>query len=90
MRDCPYSADTDPAYVENVLEPLAKGEGVACFVAADDDGDQAVLFFTHTLSGAAARFSVDGRDRVRAAQAVAVQRAARSRAQSEGFNALVA
>jgi hypothetical protein len=88
MRDCPYSAETDPAYVENVLEPLAKGEGVACFLAHDDDGEQAVLFFTHTLSGAAATFAIDVRDRVRAAQAVAVQRAARLRAQTEGFNAV--
>ncbi len=88
MRDCPYSAESDPAYVENVLEPLAKGEGVACFLASDDDGEQAVLFFTHTLNGAAARFSTDVRDKVRAAQAVAVQRAARMRAQGEGFNAV--
>jgi hypothetical protein len=88
MRDCPYSAETDPAYVENVLEPLAKGEGVACFLAEGDDGEQAVLFFTHTLSGAAARFAIDVRDKVRAAQAVAVQRAARSRAETEGFSAI--
>lgn len=90
MRDCPYSAETDPAYVENVLEPLAKGEGVACFLARGDDGEQAVLFFTHTLTGAAAQFSNDVRDEVRAAQAVAVQRAARSRAQHEGFSAIIA
>lgn len=89
MRDCPYNAETDPAYVENVLEPLAKGEGVACFLAQGTDGEKAVLFFTHTLSGAAANFATDVRDKVRAAQAVAVQRAARTRALSEGFSAII-
>ena len=89
MRDCPYSAETDPQYVENVLEPLAKGEGVACFLAAAEDGEQAVLFFTHTMGGAAATFATDMRDRVRAAQAIAVQQAARLRAQSEGFQPVI-
>jgi hypothetical protein len=90
MRDCPYSADTDPSYVEHVLTPLAKGEGVACFVADSAMGERSVLFFTHTLSGAAATYATDTRDEVRAAQAVAVQRAARSRAEAEGFHATVA
>jgi hypothetical protein len=85
MRDCPYNAETDPAYVEHVLEPLAKGEGVACFLADGNDGERNVLFFTHTMSGAAARFSTDVRGKVRAAQALAVQHAARMRAQAEGF-----
>jgi hypothetical protein len=89
MRDCPYNAEMDPAYVENVLEPLAKGEGVACFLADDGHGERAVLFFTHTLTGTAASFATDVRDEVRAAQAVAVQRAARSRASHEGFDAVV-
>jgi hypothetical protein len=89
MRDCPYNSDTDPQYVENVLTPLAKGEGVACFVADTDAGERSVLFFTHTLSGQAATFATDARDEVRAAQAVAVQRAARVRAQVEGFRAEV-
>jgi hypothetical protein len=89
MRDCPYSAETDPSYVEHVLQPLAKGEGVACFVADTNAGERSVLFFTHTLSGAAAGFATDANDTVRAAQAVAVQRAARTRAQAEGFHAQV-
>ena len=89
MRDCPYNAETDPSYVENVLEPLAKGEGVACFLADNGDGERAVLFFTHTLSGGAARLATDMREQVRAAQAVAVQRAARARAQTEGFHAVI-
>ncbi len=90
MRDCPYNADTDPSYVEHVLQPLANGEGVACFVADTADGQRSVLFFTHTLSGAAATYATDARQEVRAAQAVAVQRAARSRAEAEGFFAEVA
>ena len=90
MRDCPYSSDSDPSYVEHVLQPLAKGEGVACFVADTSDGERSVLFFTHTLSGAAATYAMDARQEVRAAQAVAVQRAARSRALAEGFFAEVA
>lgn len=89
MFDSPYNAETDPSYVEHVLEPLAKGEGVACFVADTDAGQRSVLFFTHTLSGLAARFSTDQRDDVRAAQAVAVQRAARERAEAQGFHATV-
>lgn len=89
MRDCPYSADTDPSYVEHVLQPLAKGEGVACFVADTADGERSVLFFTHTLSGAAATYATHARQEVRAAQAVAVQRAARTRAEAEGFHATV-
>jgi hypothetical protein len=89
MRDCPYSADTDPAYVEHVLQPLAKGEGVACFVADTAAGERSVLFFTHTLSGAAAGYATDARQEVRAAQAVAVQRAARTRAEAQGFHATV-
>lgn len=89
MRDCPYSADTDPHYVEHVLQPLANGEGVACFVADTSDGQRSVLFFTHTLSGEAATYATDSRDEVRAAQAVAVQRAARTRAEAEGFHATV-
>lgn len=89
MRDCPYNADTDPSYVEHVLQPLAKGEGVACFVADTVEGERSVLFFTHTLSGEAASFATDAREEVRAAQAVAVQRAARQRAEAEGFHAIV-
>ena len=89
MRDCPYSSDTDPSYVEHVLQPLAKGEGVACFVADTADGERSVLFFTHKLSGAAATYATDDRQEVRAAQAVAVQQAARSRAEAEGFRATV-
>ncbi len=89
MRDCPYSADTDPSYVEHVLQPLANGEGVACFVADAEDGQRSVLFFTHRLSGPAATYATDDRQEVRAAQAVAVQQAARSRAEAEGFHATV-
>lgn len=89
MRDCPYSADTDPQYVEHVLQPLANGEGVACFVADTAEGERSVLFFTHTLSGIAATYATDDRQEVRAAQAVAVQRAARERAEAEGFHATV-
>lgn len=89
MRDSPYNAESDPSYVEHVLEPLAKGEGVACFLADNGEGERAVLFFTHTLSGTAAKFATDMRDKVRAAQAVAVQRAARTRASTEGFDPVV-
>jgi hypothetical protein len=89
MNDCPYSADTDPTYVEHVLEPLANGDGVACFVADTADGERSVLFFTHRLSGEAAGYATDSRQEIRAAQAVAVQQAARSRAEAEGFRATV-
>jgi hypothetical protein len=90
MHDCPYSADRDPQYVSNIMEPLEKGEGVACFVVNDGGGEQMVLYCSHKLSGQAEEIATDTRDYVRAAQAVAIQREARSRAAEAGFRALIA
>ena len=89
MHDCPYPADRDPQYVSNIMEPLEKGEGVACFLVDDGDGEQMVLYCSHKLSGVAEEIATDTREYVRAAQAVAIQREARSRAAQAGFRALV-
>ena len=55
MHDCPYTADRDPQYLSNIVEPLEKGEGVACFVVDDGDGDRMVLYCSHKLTGQASR-----------------------------------
>jgi hypothetical protein len=89
MYDCPYTADHDPQYVSNIMEPLDKGEGVACFLVDDGAGDQMVLYCSHRLTGQAQEISTDARDYVRAAQAVAIQREARMRAAQAGFRALI-
>lgn len=88
MRDCPHGSEGEPAYIENVLEPLARGEGIACFLARCED-ELAVLFFTHTLTGAAHRRAHEGEDRARATQAIAVQMAARARAVEAGIGPIV-
>ena len=90
MLDAPYSPENDPQYIANIMEPLALGEGVACFVAADSDGSQRVLYCSHRLSGEAEEIATDEREFVRAAQAVAIQREARTRAAEAGFTALIA
>ncbi len=90
MLDCPYTADQDPQYVSNILDPLEKGEGVACFVVDAGEGEKTVLYCSHTLSGHAEEVATDGREFVRAAQAVAIQREAREQAAQAGFRALVA
>lgn len=90
MHDCPYSAESDPQYVANIMEPLEKGEGVACFVVESDEGDATVLYCSHRLSGEAEEIATDAREYVRAAQAVAIQREARTQAAMAGFRALVA
>ena len=89
MHDCPYPADQDPQYVANIIEPLEKGEGVACFVVDSGGGDSMVLYCSHRLSGQAEQIATDERDYVRAAQAVAIQREARSQAAQAGFRALI-
>jgi hypothetical protein len=89
MHDCPYTADRDPQYLSNIVEPLEKGEGVACFVVDDGDGDRMVLYCSHKLTGQASQIATDERDYVRAAQAVAIQREARSQAAQAGFRALI-
>lgn len=90
MLDCPYTADQDPQYVSNILDPLENGEGVACFVVDDGDGDRTVLYCSHTLTGHAGLVATDRSEHVRAAQAVAIQREAREQAAQAGFHALVA
>ncbi len=90
MLDCPYTADRDPQYVANILDPLEKGEGVACFVVDAGAGDSTVLYCSHTLSGQAGTVATDAREHVRAAQALAIQRRAREQAAHAGFRALVA
>jgi hypothetical protein len=90
MYDCPYTADQDPQYVANILDPLEKGEGVACFVVDAGAGSRTVLYCSHKLSGQAEEIATDTRDFVRAAQAVAIQREARQQAAQAGFRALVA
>jgi hypothetical protein len=90
MHDCPYPAEQDPQYVANIIEPLEKGEGVACFVVDGGDGGETVLFCSHRLTGQAEEIATDERDYVRAAQAVAIQREARTQAALAGFRALIA
>lgn len=90
MYDSPVPTDHDPQYVTNILEPLEKGEGVACFVVDAGAGEQTVLYCSHRLSGQAEEIATDRRDFVRAAQAVAIQREARQQAAQAGFRALVA
>ena len=90
MKDCPYPADRDPQYLSNIIEPLEKGEGVACFVVDAGEGERTVLYCSHRLTGQAEEIATDGRDFVRAAQAVAIQREARQQAAQAGFRALVA
>jgi hypothetical protein len=90
MYDCPYSVDQDPQYMTNIREPLEKGEGVACFVVDDGDGDRTVLYCSHKLTGEAEIIAQDERDTVRAAQAVAIQREAREQAEQAGFHPVVA
>ncbi len=90
MHDCPDPAEFDRQYVSNIREPLEKGEGVACFVVDDGDGEQMVLYCSHKLSGQAEQIATDASDYVRAAQAVAIQREARTRAAEAGFRAHIA
>jgi hypothetical protein len=90
MYDCPHTADQDPQYIANVLDPLDKGEGVACFVVDAGGGERTVLYCSHKLSGQAEEIATDSSDVVRAAQAVAIQREARQQAAQAGFRALVA
>ena len=89
MHDCPYNADHDPSYLENVMEPLARGEGVACFLAEDGDGDRAVVFMSHRLEDESGRNAIHGNSRIRAAQAVWIQQAARAEAAVRGFRAVI-
>jgi hypothetical protein len=89
MYDSPVTTDHDPQYVTNILEPLEKGEGVACFVVDAGAGERTVLYCSHRLSGQAEEIATDGRDFVRAAQAVAIQREARQQAAQAGFRAVV-
>lgn len=89
MHDCPYTADEDPQYVSNIMEPLQNGEGVACFVVDAGEGERTVLYCSHRLSGQAGEIATDTRDAVRAAQAVAIQHEAREQAAQAGFHALV-
>ena len=89
MLDSPFNAETAPDYVANVLEPLAQGEGVACFLADDDTGQRSVVFCTHRLGDTAQRIATDMRDRIRATQAVAIQHAARAQAETAGFRAVI-
>jgi hypothetical protein len=90
MYDSPQTNEHDPQYVTNILEPLEKGEGVACFVVDAGAGERTVLYCSHRLSGQAEEIATDTRDFVRAAQAVAIQREARQQAAQAGFRALVA
>lgn len=89
VHDCPYNADHDPSYLENVMEPLARGEGVACFLAEDDDGDRAVVFMSHRLEDASGQDAMHGTSRMRASQAVWIQHAARVEAVGLGFRPVV-
>lgn len=89
MRDCPYNSDSDPDYLANVMEPLARGEGVACFLAEDDEGDRAVVFMSHRLDKASDENAHHGSSRIRAAQAVCVQQAARVEATLHGLRAVI-
>lgn len=91
MLDCP-DLNHDLGYVENVMTPLAKGDGVACFLTRDTskDGELVVLFFSHRLRGplGAASGDADARRRVRAA--CFVQWQARGLVAREGFEAVIA
>lgn len=89
MYECPFSADEDPQYAANVLGPLNRGEGVACFVVYDEDDLPTVLYCSHSLDGEAEELAVDESDEVRAVQALAIQREAREHAALAGFRALV-
>lgn len=86
--DGPPTPENSHEYEINVLVPLQKGEGVACFVVRHD-GHQLVLYCSHKLSGQAEEIAADERDFVRAAQAVAIQREARDRAATAGFKAVI-
>lgn len=90
MHDSPYTAETNPTYLEHVMRPLSQGEGVACFLATDDHGDPTVVFCTHVLSSEAEKVALDSSEEMRALHALAVQHAAREQAQAAGFHALVA
>jgi transposase len=90
MYDCPYTAEQDPEYVANVLDPLDRGEGVACFVVDGGAGSRVVLYCSHKMSQQAEETSTDPREFVRAAQAIAIQREVRQQATQAGFRALVA
>lgn len=91
MHDSPYTAETSTTYLEHVMRPLAKGEGVACFLATDEaTGDATVVFCTHVLSGAAEQAATSDVDQIRALHALAIQRAARQQAESQGFHPLIA
>jgi hypothetical protein len=90
MYDCPYTAEQDPQYVTNVLEPLDKDEGVACFVVDAGAGNRTVLYCSHKMDDEAKATSTDTREFVRAAQAVIFQREARQQAAKAGFRPLVA
>lgn len=89
MHDSPYTAETSATYLDHVMQPLAKGEGVACFLATDDCGEPTVVFCTHVVEGPAQHDAVSDCERTRALHALSVQRMAREQAESYGFRALV-
>lgn len=90
MHDSPYTAETSATYLQHVMQPLAQGEGVACFLATDDSGEPTVVFCTHILSDEAERAATSECGTIRALHALAVQRAARNQAEAAGFHALIA
>jgi hypothetical protein len=89
VYDCPFESDEDPQYASNVLEPLERGEGVACFVVRDEDGEPTVLYCAHRLEGDAGEVARAEVDEIRVRQALAIQREAREQAAQAGFEALV-
>lgn len=84
MLDTPQTYEQMPVYVESVLEPLARGEGVACFVIGGDYS-QTVLFASHRLRGRAATIAHSSYEYARASQAIAIQHEARKQAVEEGY-----
>ena len=89
MHDRPFDAEVDPQYASNVLEPLERGEGVACFVVRDEDGEPTVLYCAHRLEGDAGEVARANLDEIRVLQALQIQREAREQAAQAGFEALV-
>jgi hypothetical protein len=56
-----------PEYLHNVLDPLDKGEGVACFLVVNNDKRfRTILYCSHKMIGKMEEISKDDRDFVRA------------------------
>jgi hypothetical protein len=88
LRD--LRSGVSPQYAEHVLDELEQGHGVACFATRPHPGDDVVIYAAHRFSAESAAFSLHPSRRLRAMQAIAIQRKARLAAAECGHPPVVA